>query len=139
MQDVLSETAITYPQAYVRSMTGAELKTLMEDVSDNLFNLDPYYQQGGDMVRLGGMSYACTPDETIGKRISSLKLTDGNDIEAEKSYRVAGWASVNEQMGTPVWQTVADYLRGSKRIAEAKGSGVEIRGVEGNPGFAGQG
>jgi S-sulfosulfanyl-L-cysteine sulfohydrolase len=139
MQDVLSETAITYPQTYVRSMTGAELKTLIEDVSDNLFNLDPYYQQGGDMVRLGGMSYACTPDETIGKRISSLKLTDGNDIEAAKSYRVAGWASVNEQKGTPVWQTVADYLRGSKRIAETKGSGVEIRGVEGNPGFAGQG
>jgi sulfur-oxidizing protein SoxB len=139
MQDVLSETAITYPEVYVQSMTGDQLKAIMEDVCDNLFNLDPYYQQGGDMVRLGGMSYACAPNETIGKRISSLKLADGRDIEAAKSYRVAGWASVNEQRGAPVWETVADYLRGSKRIAEAKGSGVEIRGVDGNPGFAGQG
>jgi sulfur-oxidizing protein SoxB len=138
MQNVLSETAITYPEVYVQSMTGDQLKAIMEDVCDNLFNLDPYYQQGGDMVRLGGMSYACAPNETIGKRISSLKLADGRDIEAAKSYRVAGWASVNEQKGAPVWETVADYLRGSKRIAEAKGSGVDIRGVDGNPGFAGQ-
>jgi sulfur-oxidizing protein SoxB len=139
MQDVLSETAITYPEAYVQSMTGDQLKAIMEDVCDNLFNQDPYYQQGGDMVRLGGMSYACAPNETIGKRISSLKLTDGSPVEAAKSYRVAGWASVNGQKGAPVWETVADYLRGSRRVAEARGSGVALQGVDGNPGFAGQG
>jgi sulfur-oxidizing protein SoxB len=138
MQDVLSETAITYPQTYVRSMTGAELKATMEDVCDNLFNLDPYHQQGGDMVRLGGVSYACAPNETIGRRISALRLADGSDIEAAKSYRVAGWASMKEQKGAPAWEIVADYLRGSKRIAETKGSRVEIHGVDGNPGFAGR-
>jgi sulfur-oxidizing protein SoxB len=137
MQDILSETAITYPEAYVQSMTGEQLKTIMEDVCDNLFNLDPYYQQGGDMVRLGGMSYVCAPNETIGKRISGLKLADGRAIETDKSYRVAGWASVNGQTGSPVWETVADYLRGSKRMVPPKGSGVEIVGVEGNPGIAG--
>jgi S-sulfosulfanyl-L-cysteine sulfohydrolase len=120
-------------------MTGAELKAIMEDVCDNLFNPDPYHQQGGDMVRLGGVSYACAPNETMGRRISDLKLADGRDIEAAKSYRVAGWASVNEQTGTPVWETVADYLRGTKRVTETKGGGVEIRGVDGNPGFAGRG
>ena len=139
MQDVLSETAITYPEAYVQSMTGDQLNAIMEDVCDNLFNRDPYYQQGGDMVRLGGMSYACAPNETIGKRISSLKLADGRAIEAAKSYRVAGWASVSGQKGAPVWETVADYLRGSKRVAEARGSGVALQGVDGNPGFAGPG
>jgi S-sulfosulfanyl-L-cysteine sulfohydrolase len=138
MQDVLSETAITYPQSYVQSMTGADLKAAMEDVCDNLFNPDPYHQQGGDMVRLGGVTYACAPNEAMGKRISDLKLADGRDIEAAKSYRVAGWASMSEQKGAPVWEAVADYLRGSKRVAEARGDGVEIRGIDGNPGFAGQ-
>ena len=138
MQDVLSETAITYPEAYVQTMTGDQLKSIMEDVCDNLFNLDPYYQQGGDMVRLGGMSYACAPNETIGKRISNLKLADGKAIEAGKSYRVAGWASVSGQKGPPVWETVADYLRGSKRVGEAKGSVVEIQGADGNPGIGGR-
>ena len=139
MQDVLSETAITYPEAYVQSMTGEQLKAIMEDVCDNLFNPDPYYQQGGDMVRLGGMSYSSAPNETMGKRISNLKLANGTQIEATKSYRVAGWASVNEQKGAPVWETVVSYLRGSKHMAEGKGSGVEIQGVDDNPGFAGQG
>ncbi len=137
MQDILSETAITYPEAYVQSMTGEQLKEVMEDVCDNLFNLDPYHQQGGDMVRLGGMSFGCAPNETIGRRISDLKLANGKQIEAARSYRVAGWASVNEQKGAPVWETVTDYLRGSKHLAEANGNGVEVNGVEGNPGFAG--
>jgi sulfur-oxidizing protein SoxB len=138
MQDILSETAITYPEAYVQLMTGDQLKAILEDVCDNLFNLDPYYQQGGDMVRLGGVSYAIAPKETIGKRISSLKLSDGREIEAAKTYRVAGWASVNEQKGAPVWEAVADYLRGSKPMEPAKGSGVAVIGVDGNPGFASQ-
>jgi sulfur-oxidizing protein SoxB len=137
MQDLMSETAMTYPEVYVQAMTGEQLKNVMEDVCDNLFNADPYYQQGGDMVRLGGLSYACAPSESVGKRISNLRLENGQPIEASKSYRVAGWASVNPQNGKPVWETVAAYLRDTKRIERRKGSAVELKGVEGNPGFAG--
>ncbi|HWK86270.1 MAG TPA: thiosulfohydrolase SoxB [Xanthobacteraceae bacterium] len=137
MQDLMSETAMTYPEVYVQAMTGEQLKNVMEDVCDNLFNADPYYQQGGDMVRLGGLSYACSPSESVGKRISNLRLENGQPIEASKSYRVAGWASVNPQNGKPVWETVAAYLRDTKRIERRKGSAVELKGVEGNPGFAG--
>jgi sulfur-oxidizing protein SoxB len=137
MQDLMSETAMTYPEVYVQPMTGEQLKNVMEDVCDNLFNTDPYYQQGGDMVRLGGMSYACAPSEAVGRRISNLRLENGQPIEASKSYRVAGWASVNPQNGKPVWETVAAYLRDAKRIAPRKGNVVELKGVEGNPGFAG--
>ena len=92
-------------------MTGGQIKDVLEDVCDNLFNADPYYQQGGDMVRVGGLSYTCTPNETVGKRISELKLDDGRALEAGKSYKVAGWASVNEQTGAPVWDVVAKHLR----------------------------
>jgi sulfur-oxidizing protein SoxB len=137
MQDLMSETVMTYPEVYVQTMTGEQLKNVMEDVCDNLFNTDPYYQQGGDMVRLGGMNYACAPAESVGKRISNLRLDNGQPIEASKSYRVAGWASVNAQNGKPVWETVAAYLRDTKRIEQRKGSAVELKGVDGNPGFAG--
>jgi sulfur-oxidizing protein SoxB len=137
MQDLMSETAMTYPEVYVQAMIGEQLKNVMEDVCDNLFNADPYYQQGGDMVRLGGMSYACAPTESVGKRISNLRLEGGQPIEASKSYRVAGWASVNAQNGKPVWDTVAAYLRDTKRVETRKGSAVELKGVDGNPGFAG--
>src|SRR6516165_3974532 len=84
MEDVLSETAISYPETYVQTMTGSQIKDVLEDVCDNLFNADPYYQQGGDMVRVGGLSYACAPAETVGKRISELRLGDGSLLEAEK-------------------------------------------------------
>lgn len=138
MQDVMSETAMTYPEVYMQAMTGEQLKNVMEDVCDNLFNSDPYYQQGGDMVRLGGMRYVCTPPESLGKRISDLKLENGQPIEASKSYRVAGWASVNPQNGKPVWEVVAQYLRDTKRVEKRKNSVVSLKGVNGNPGYAGQ-
>ncbi len=77
MEDVLAETAITYPEVYVKDMTGSQIKAVMEDIVDNLFNPDPYYQQGGDMVRVGGMDYACAPNEAAGKRISDMTLDDG--------------------------------------------------------------
>jgi sulfur-oxidizing protein SoxB len=112
MGDVLSETAITYPEVYVTEMTGAQIKAVMEDVCDNLFNPDPYYQQGGDMVRVGGMDYACAPAEGVGSRISDMTLDSGRAIEAGKTYKVAGWASVNPQQGKPVWDVVANHLRG---------------------------
>jgi S-sulfosulfanyl-L-cysteine sulfohydrolase len=138
MEDVLAETAITYPETYVASMTGSQIRDVLEDVCDNLFNADPYYQQGGDMVRVGGMVYTCTPAESVGRRISELKLDNGRAIEADKSYRVAGWASANEQVGVPVWDVLAKHLR-SQKSPDRRGAGVTLRGVDDNPGFAGQG
>jgi sulfur-oxidizing protein SoxB len=138
MQDVLSETAITYPETYVVSMTGSQIRDVLEDVCDNLFNADPYYQQGGDMVRVGGLAYTCTPAESVGRRISELKLDNGRTLEADKSYKVAGWASVNEQNGAPVWDVLAKHLR-SDKTPDRHGAGVTLRGVDDNPGLAGQG
>jgi sulfur-oxidizing protein SoxB len=138
MEDVLAETAITYPETYVQTMTGGQIKDVLEDVCDNLFNADPYYQQGGDMVRIGGLSYACTPAESVGKRISELKLDSGRALEAGKRYKVAGWASVNEQSGAPVWDVVANHLRSGKP-PNRQPPGVTLKGVDDNPGIAGQG
>ena len=138
MEDVLSETAITYPETYVQNMTGGQIRDILEDVCDNLFNADPYYQQGGDMVRVGGFGYTCTPAESVGRRISDLKLDNGRRLEAGKSYKVAGWASVNEQKGTPVWDVFARHL-GSGRTSSQQGAGVTLKGVDDNPGIAGQG
>jgi len=135
MEDVLAQTAITYPETYIQSMTGAQLKDVLEDICDNLFNADPYYQQGGDMVRVGGMSYTCSPAEATGHRISELKLDNGRMIEPGKSYKVAGWASVNEQKGAPAWDVFAAYLRSGKTV-DQHGAGVTLKGVEGNPGIA---
>jgi len=136
MEDVLAETAISYPETYVQSMTGSQIKDVLEDICDNLFNADPYHQQGGDMVRTGGLSYACTPAETMGRRISDPVLDDGRGLEAGKTYKVAGWASVNPQTGTPVWDVLARHLR-SGRGSSSRGSIVTLRGVDGNPGLAG--
>jgi S-sulfosulfanyl-L-cysteine sulfohydrolase len=139
MDDLLSETAVTYPATYIQTMTGGQIKDILEDVCDNLFNADPYYQQGGDMVRVGGMAYTCAPAEAIGKRISELKLDNGRPIEAGKSYRVAGWASVNEQTGTPVWDVIAKHLRVGKASAHPSGDSITLKDVGDNPGIAGQG
>jgi sulfur-oxidizing protein SoxB len=136
IEEVLAETAISYPETYVQSMTGSQIKEALEDVCDNLFNPDPYHQQGGDMVRVGGFTYTCTPAESIGRRISELKLDNGRALDAGKSYRVAGWASVNEQRGVPVWDVLARHL-GAAKIPDARGAGVTLRGVDDNPGIAG--
>ena len=119
-------------------MTGSQIKDVLEDVCDNLFNADPYYQQGGDMVRVGGMAYTCSPAESVGRRISELKLDNGRPLETGKSYKVAGWASVNEQQGVPVWDVVEKYLRAGK-MPDRHNEGVTLRGVDGNPGIAGHG
>jgi sulfur-oxidizing protein SoxB len=134
-EDVLAETAITYPESYVQNLTGRELKDTLEDVCDNLFNPDPYHQQGGDMVRAGGLIYTCTPSETIGRRISDLKLRNGRSIEPGKRYKVAGWASVNVQLGIPIWDVLAKYL-GAGKALDTPADGVALRGVAGNPGMA---
>jgi sulfur-oxidizing protein SoxB len=135
MEDVLAQTAITYPETYLREMTGAAIKDVLEDVCDNLFNADPYLQQGGDMVRVGGLSYRCTPSESIGKRISDLALANGRRLEARRRYKVAGWASVNAQTGKPVWEVVADHLRSGKPPSSSAHN-VVLSGVDGNPGVA---
>ncbi|MBR0707850.1 thiosulfohydrolase SoxB [Bradyrhizobium liaoningense] len=137
MEDLLAETAITYPETYVQEMTGAEIKTVLEDVCDNLFNADPYYQQGGDMVRAGGLSYTCTPTDAIGSRISELRLDGGKAISANHRYKVAGWASVNGRQGAPVWDVVGKYLRSGRMLQERLGTGIALKGVDGNPGIAG--
>ena len=100
------------------------------------FNPDPYYQQGGDMVRLGGMDYVCDPTESIGKRISSMQLDDGTPIEASKRYKVAGWATVGAQSpGPPIWEVVADYLRDQKTARLDKLNTPKLKNVTGNPGI----
>ncbi|MGY3237253.1 MULTISPECIES: thiosulfohydrolase SoxB [unclassified Bradyrhizobium] len=137
MEDVLAETAITYPDTYVQEMTGAQIKDVLEDVCDNLFNTDPYHQQGGDMVRAGGLSYTCAPANSMGSRISELKLDNGRAISASRHYKVAGWASVNGQQGAPVWDVVGRYLRSGRMFQERLGAGVTLKGVDGNPGIAG--
>jgi sulfur-oxidizing protein SoxB len=134
MEDVLAETAITYPETYVQRLTGGEIKNTLEDICDNLFNPDPYYQQGGDMVRIGGLTYSCTPSEKIGRRISDLKLENGRAIEPNKRYTVAGWAAVSAQQGIPVWDVVAKHL-GSGKPLNLPTNNVALRGVTGNPGI----
>ncbi len=139
MEDVLAETATTYPETYVQRMTGSQIKDVLEDICDNLFNPDPYYQQGGDMVRVGGFTYTCTPAESVGRRISGLKLDNGRAVEAGKSYKVAGWASVNDLKGAPVWDVFAKHLR-SQKMPDRNVTGVTLKGVDDNPGIiAGQG
>jgi sulfur-oxidizing protein SoxB len=120
----------------MQSMTGSQIKDVLEDVCDNLFNADPYYQQGGDMVRVGGLSYTCTPTESVGRRISELTLENGKPLAAGKSYKVAGWASVNAQAGKPVWDVFAKHLR-TGLASSPRGGGVTLRGVDGNPGITG--
>ena len=115
-EDVMDQTAITYPAVAVNEFTGARIKEILEDVGDNLFNPDPYLQQGGDMVRVGGMTYACDPRAAIGARISDMRM-NGVPMQADKTYKVAGWASVAEGVsGEPVWDVVARYLRDRKTI-----------------------
>jgi sulfur-oxidizing protein SoxB len=96
-------------------MTGAEIKTVMEDVADNLFNPDPYYRQGGDMVRMGGLSYAIDPKKPAGERISDIKVA-GQPMDMAKKYKAAGWASMQQVDGPPAYDVVADYLRSVKRV-----------------------
>lgn len=118
-EDIYNATAITYPAVYRMAMKGEMLKAILEDVADNLFNPDPYYQQGGDMVRVGGMGYTINVDAAMGARIANMHLvSSGAPIEAGKEYTVAGWASVNEGVeGPPIWEVVAAHLAARKSAA----------------------
>jgi sulfur-oxidizing protein SoxB len=136
MEHVLDQTAITYGASTVNDMSGEMLKTVLEDVADNLFNPDPYLQQGGDMVRVGGLQYDIDPAEKMGSRISNMRLA-GKPIDPKKNYKVAGWASVQENVqGEPVWDIVAKYIRDQKVVKPRTLNNPSIKGVKGNPGIA---
>ncbi len=136
MEHVLDQTAITYPATSVNELSGEMIRTILEDVADNLFNPDPYLQQGGDMVRVGGLSYSIDPAAAMGKRISEMSL-NGKAIEPNRNYKVAGWASVQEgASGEPVWEVVAKYLRDRKVLKAPKLNQPLIKGMKGNPGLA---
>jgi sulfur-oxidizing protein SoxB len=130
VEDIHNATAITYPQVYRMAMTGERLKEVLEDVADNLFNPDPYYQQGGDMVRCGGLGYAIDVSKPIGQRISAMMhLKSGAAIEPKKEYVVAGWASVNEGTeGPPVWELVERYVAANKTVRLEQNTSVKISG-----------
>jgi sulfur-oxidizing protein SoxB len=130
VEDIHNATATTYPQVYRMAMTGARLKEILEDVADNLFNPDPYYQQGGDMVRCGGLSYTIDIGKPMGSRISALThLKSGQPIEAARDYTVAGWASVNEgTQGPPVWELVEKYLARKKVVRVDANTSVKVVG-----------
>ena len=138
-EQLLDQTAITYPYVTVNEFTGEAIKATLEDVADNLFNPDPYYQQGGDMVRVGGLTYSCDPNATQGSRIGELRLR-GNALDADKRYKVAGWAPVSEEGrasgGEPVWDVVARYMKAQKTIAPRRLNRPRLLGVAGNPGIA---
>ena len=137
MEDVLSQTCITYPETYARDISGEEIKTILESVADNLFNADPYYQQGGDMVRTGGLQYECWPNEKMGQRIQNLQDSSGKAVTATRNYRVAGWATVGSKSpGAPVWDVVGDYLRSKGTISLDSIDEPVLRGVQNNPGLA---
>jgi sulfur-oxidizing protein SoxB len=134
-EHVMDQTAITYPQVTVNEFTGAQIKEILEDVADNLFNPDPYYQQGGDMVRVGGMSYACEPAARMGSRIQDMRIR-GEVLHADKRYKVAGWAPVAEgAKGEPVWDVVETWLKDRKRITARAPEQPRLIGVQGNPGL----
>lgn len=138
---MMDQLAITYPYATVTSMSGEMIKTILEDVADNLFNPDPYYQQGGDMVRVGGLQYAIAPGEKMGSRISDMRL-GGRPVEAGKTYKVAGWAPVAEEArnagNKPVWDVVETWLKSQGgRVKPRHVNTPRLMGVGSNPGMAG--
>ncbi len=138
---MLDQLAITYPYTTLADMSGATIKTVLEDVADNLFNPDPYYQQGGDMVRVGGLTYTLTPGSKMGARIDDMRL-NGRSIEADKTYKVAGWAPVSEEARRanpkPVWDVVEVWLKqqGGGRVKPRRINTPKLVGVAGNAGLA---
>lgn len=137
---MMDQVATTYSYATVTQMSGDMIKTVLEDVCDNLFNADPYYQQGGDMVRVGGLTYACEPGAGMGRRIQDMRL-NGKPIEAGKNYRVAGWAPVAEEAASMpgtrmVWDVVEQWLKSKGRVTPRKINTPRLIGVSGNPGIA---
>jgi sulfur-oxidizing protein SoxB len=135
-EHVMDQTCITYPETYARNMLGSEIKAILEDVADNLFHPDPFYQQGGDMVRVGGMNYICDPTAASGNRISNMTLDNGKAIAANKNYKVAGWATVGSKLpGKPIWEVVSSYLRNQRSINITNINSPKLKNVGVNPGI----
>ena len=133
---LMDQTAITSPHTTVSDMTGEFIKTVLEDVADNLFNPDPYYQQGGDMVRVGGLTYTCDPNGKAGARISDMRL-GGQLIDAAKTYKVAGWAPVAEgAKGEPIWDVVETWLKSHRTVTTRRLNQPRLIGMQGNPGMS---
>jgi len=136
---MMDQVATTYSYATLTEMTGATIKTVLEDVCDNLFNPDPYYQQGGDMVRIGGLTYACEPGAEMGKRIQDMRLK-GQPLQADKVYKVAGWAPVAEEARSAgnkmIWDVVEQWLKSQGRVTPRQPNLPRLIGVQGNPGLA---
>lgn len=130
-EDITNATAMSYPACYRMTMTGERLKEVLEDVADNIFNPDPYYQQGGDMVRCGGLGYTIDVAQQIGRRISNLTLLKtGQLVEAQKNYTVGGWASVNQGTeGPPIWDVVSEYISSKKVVSVLPSAAVDVKGV----------
>jgi len=136
MEHVMDQTAITYPYSTLTEMKGSMVKTILEDVADNLFNSDPYYQQGGDMVRVGGMDYAIDPNAASGSRIQEMTLK-GKPIEPEKLYKVAGWAPVaSGASGEPIWDVVAGWLKSQGNLKPRELKQPKLIGITENDGLA---
>lgn len=131
IDDLYNQTAMSYPSVYRLEFSGTQIKEILEDVCDNLFNPDPFFQQGGDMVRVGGMGYSCSPKETMGSRISEMTLlSSGEPIDPNRNYVVAGWASVNENVeGPAVYDLMETYISGQDSIAIQKNEAVKVHGV----------
>jgi sulfur-oxidizing protein SoxB len=136
LEKLMDLTAITYPATTLTVLTGRQLHAVLEDVADNVFNPDPYLQQGGDMVRVAGMTYALDPYASIGSRIFDLRV-DGLPMRPSRRYKLAGWAPVAEgASGEPIWDVVERYLRARKTIAPVQVNLPRLVGVERNPGLA---
>src|SRR5436309_3043782 len=131
LEDVYAHTAVTYPNTWVREMTGSEIHQLMEDVADNLFHPDPYYRQGGDMVRLGGLTYTIDPSKPVGRRIRDLRVA-GRAMEPARRYKATGWASLAEVDGPPAWDVVAGHLKSLGRVKLAPRARVRVVGRKGD-------
>ena len=141
MEDVMTQCAMTYGETYVSEMKGKDLMNILESVADNLFDPDPYLQSGGDMVRVGGLDYTIDPFKPLYHRITNAKLDNGHLIEPEKTYKVAGWASVNRTPeGRLMWDVVRDYIikhRGTNKVLKLdKINHPQLIGVRKNPGIA---
>jgi sulfur-oxidizing protein SoxB len=136
MEHLLDQTATTYSHSTLSELTGEQIKVILEDVCDNLFNPDPYKQQGGDMVRVGGLTYACAPNARMGSRIQDLRL-GGKPLDPAGKYKVAGWAPVAEgASGEPIWEVVAGYLRARKVVRPVKLNQPRLIGTATNTGVA---
>lgn len=136
MEHVLAQTAITYPETYMNEMSGEQIKLILEDVADNLFNLDPYRQQGGDMVRVAGIEYSLDPMAPIGERLRDLRTRDGAALDPKRRYKVTGWGVVGSVApGPPVWDIVKNWLLSRKEVNLATLNQPHLLNVENNPGI----